>query len=232
MTTLETTGTSTQLQKTSSSPDGYTFFKKLGSPKNEEKIFHSWSPFYVYVFFCTENSSFAPQWLNKGNVLQKIFCFVLLHAMLHLRILLFELPFRMLCRKYGVPLCYTPMIHAKCFVEVKPYKKDVFIDISCLEDRPLVAQFCANDPQVLLKAAKMLEDKVDAIDINFGCPQNIARRGHYGAFLMDDISLMERLINICHKNLKIPVSAKIRVFADQEKSKIYFFDLHFHYRRD
>jgi tRNA-dihydrouridine synthase 1 len=36
----------------------------------------------------------------------------------------------------------------------------------------------------MVKAAKMIEDEVDAIDINLGCPQGIARKGHYGSFLL------------------------------------------------
>ena len=55
-------------------------------------------------------------------------------------------------------------------------------------DRPLIAQFCGNDEKILLKAAKMIENQVDGIDLNLGCPQNIAKRGNYGAFLLEDVS--------------------------------------------
>lgn len=40
-----------------------------------------------------------------------------------------------------------------------------------------VCQFCANDPEVFLKAALLAQDYCDAIDLNLGCPQMIAKRG-------------------------------------------------------
>ncbi|TFY55218.1 hypothetical protein EVJ58_g8386 [Rhodofomes roseus] len=88
-------------------------------------------------------------------------------------------------------------------------------------DRPLIIQFCANDPDQLLTSAKLLEPYCDAVDINLGCPQDIARRGHYGSFLQDEWDLIYKLINTLHRNLSIPVTAKFRVFATVEKTVEY-----------
>lgn len=63
-------------------------------------------------------------------------------------------------------------------------------------DRPLIVQFCANDPNQLLESARILEPHCDAIDINLGCPQDIARKGKYGSFLQDDWDLIYKLSKI------------------------------------
>jgi tRNA-dihydrouridine synthase 1 len=105
-----------------------------------------------------------------------------------------ELAWRILCRRYGAQLCYSPMINAKLFASdsYKKYRDSIF---STLEegDSPLIAQFCGNDPELLLKSAQMIEDKVVAIDLNLGCPQGIARKGFYGSFLQDEWELIEKI---------------------------------------
>ncbi|KAI0043797.1 Dus-domain-containing protein [Auriscalpium vulgare] len=138
-----------------------------------------------------------------------------------------ELAWRKLSRRYGAQLVYTPMINAKMFAadNRKAYREQQFNtefgEEGGPEDRPLFVQFCANDPEQLLASAKVVEPHCDAIDINLGCPQEIAKKGHYGAFLQDDWDLIYRLINTLHTNLSIPVTAKFRVFPSVEKTVAY-----------
>ncbi|KAJ1887801.1 tRNA dihydrouridine synthase, partial [Coemansia sp. IMI 209127] len=131
-----------------------------------------------------------------------------------------ELAWRMLSRNYGADLCYTPMFHAKFFGDENArYRNEQWQTNET--DRPVFVQFCANDPDVLLKAAQFVGTDADAVDLNLGCPQHIARRGHYGSYLMEDWDLISRLIRKLHENLEIPVTAKIRVYPEVEKTVAY-----------
>ena len=130
-----------------------------------------------------------------------------------------DLPFRMLCRKYGTTLAYTPMFHARLFLEDENYRKEQFT--TCPADRPLIVQFCANDADVFAAAASMVEGQCDAVDLNLGCPQGIAKKGHYGSFLMEDMALIYKLVNTAHTNSNVPITAKMRVFEDDDKSLQY-----------
>ena len=120
-----------------------------------------------------------------------------------------ELAFRMLCRELGVGLCYTPMMHARLMTEVPSYRK-LHFDAGGPEDRPLFGQLAGHDPQVVLSAARHVEDRVSAVDLNFGCPQAIARKGRYGAFLLEEPGLAVELVETLASGLSVPVTAKAR----------------------
>jgi hypothetical protein len=72
-----------------------------------------------------------------------------------------ELAFRLLCRKYGATLAYTPMINSEKFAVDEEYRREQFQTVPA--DRPLVVHFSANDPTVFLAAARHVEQQCDAI---------------------------------------------------------------------
>ncbi|CAN8097006.1 unnamed protein product [Discula destructiva] len=145
-------------------------------------------------------------------------------------------------------LAYTPMFHARLFAESPKYRDTHFqptrasrlptapssastpdplptttpyLDGHPATDRPLFVQFCANDPAFLLAAATRVAPHCDAVDLNLGCPQGIARKGHYGAFLQEDQALIHSLIRTLHDNLPVPVTAKIRILETREATLAY-----------
>ena len=122
-----------------------------------------------------------------------------------------ELTFRLLCRRYDVSLAATPMLNSKIFAAVKSYRNIEFQTHS--NDQPLIAQLAASEPKQLLEATHHLHQRCDIIDLNFGCPQAIARRGNYGAFLLSDIPKMQSLVNCLAETYgaRTPISCKIRI---------------------
>ena len=120
-----------------------------------------------------------------------------------------ELAFRLLARRHGAGLTYTPMLHSTRFANDEGYRMENFDDHA--SDRPLVAQFCGDNPKTLLAACRFVQGRCDAVDLNCGCPQGIARKGHYGAFLLDEPDLIVSIVCTLAHGLSVPVFVKIRV---------------------
>jgi tRNA-dihydrouridine synthase 1 len=150
---------------------GWQLYRKMGSPKNILAPMVDQSE--------TVSTSKRKCALRKNNTLTlSLASIAYAHAP--------SQAFRMLCRQYGAELCYTPMINSTIFVRDANYR-ELNADINCPDDKPLIVQFCGNDPAIMLAAGRIVQTRCDAIDINLGCPQHIARRGHYGAFLLEEV---------------------------------------------
>jgi tRNA-dihydrouridine synthase 1 len=129
-----------------------------------------------------------------------------------------DLPFRVLCRRHGADLCYTPMLYARKYIDEPSYREESFQ--TCAADRPLVVQFAANNAQDLLQAGLLLQDQCDAIDINLGCPQREARSMRYGAYLLDeeDRECVLEMVRVASAGLRVPVFCKIRLLETLEET--------------
>jgi len=137
-----------------------------------------------------------------------------------------ELAFRLLARRYGAQLAYTPMMDANQFASCSEYRRGIFR--TCREDRPLVCHFAANDPDDFANAirtcAAVATDNdndlaspycCDAVDLNLGCPQRTAYLGHFGSYLLDrkDRDLLCRIVRagVDATQNRLPVFVKIRL---------------------
>lgn len=129
-----------------------------------------------------------------------------------------ELAFRLLARKYGATLAYTPMMSSTEFARDPEYRRAEFQTIP--EDRPLVCHFSANDPNDFAQAAQLCEPYCDAIDLNLGCPQRTAFVGHFGSYLLsqEDRALLLRIVQAASKAVSIPIFCKIRLLDTLEET--------------
>jgi tRNA-dihydrouridine synthase 1 len=129
-----------------------------------------------------------------------------------------ELPFRLLCRKYGAQLVYTPMMMASKFATSADYRKKEFQTTPF--DRPLVCHFAANNPADFAAAAKLAEPYCDAIDLNLGCPQRTAHVGHFGSYLLDpkERSMVVSIVKAGAAAVQIPIFVKIRLLDTFEET--------------
>ena len=59
------------------------------------------------------------------------------------------------------------------------------------------------------------------MDLNLGCPQNVAKRGRYGSFLQEQVDLICQMVSAVRDYCKLPVSCKIRIRHDPEETVNY-----------
>lgn len=84
-------------------------------------------------------------------------------------------------------------------------------EFSTVYNEPVIAQFCGDSPHTVAAAAQLLAPHVDGVDLNCGCPQGIAKKGHYGSYLLNEPDLICAIIAKLDRTLEdTPVTCKIR----------------------
>lgn len=125
-----------------------------------------------------------------------------------------NLPFRLLCKKYGVSLVFSEMTSSEAVIRQNP--KSIDRGFTCSEERPMGIQLMGSVPENLAGSAYFLQERYrpELIDVNFGCPaQEIIKNG-CGAGLLKKPELIGRIIEQLSETLEVPLTAKMRILDD------------------
>ena len=119
-----------------------------------------------------------------------------------------DLPFRLICEKYGAGLCCTEMVSSKG-IYYNDAKTKLLLNVNG-EKRPVAAQLFGSDIEALKFAAKNVSEVVDIIDINMGCPAPKIVKNGDGSKLLLNLELVKQIATEVVKASKVPVTVKIR----------------------
>lgn len=139
-----------------------------------------------------------------------------------------DLPFRMICEKYGAGLTCTEMVSSKGIYH-NDGKTKLLLNVEG-EKRPVAAQIFGSDLEALKYASEYVSKIVDIVDINMGCPAPKIVKNGDGSKLLLNLELLEEIAKTvvdaantpikngeeAHKLQKVPVTAKIRKGWDSD----------------
>lgn len=124
-------------------------------------------------------------------------------------------PFRQLCRAQGAGMVVSEMVSSNALLwgSEKTRRR---IDHSG-ESAPIAVQIAGADPVMMAEAARFnVGHGAQIIDINMGCPAKKICNVMAGSALLQDESLVERILDAVVSAVDVPVTLKIRTGWDPE----------------
>ena len=103
-----------------------------------------------------------------------------------------RLPFRVLSRRWGCDVAYSPMVMMESFHQSQK-ARDADLT-SAPFDRPLVIQFAGHDPVVFAECFKMVCTQCDGVDLNCGCPETWVNGQGDGSALLNKPEVVADMI--------------------------------------
>ena len=129
-----------------------------------------------------------------------------------------NLPFRLLCRKYGASLAYSEMTFSEAIV--RKNQMSLERSFTCEEERPFGIQLLGSDPDSLMRSAQIINEiyRPDIIDMNFGCPAQSVIRNECGSALLKRPEVIGEIIERLTGSLNVPVTAKMRILNSLDET--------------
>jgi tRNA-dihydrouridine synthase B len=123
-------------------------------------------------------------------------------------------PFRRIARRHGAAMVFCEMTSSDGLVR-KNSKTYELLEYRP-EERPIGAQLCGSDPEVMAEAARICEGLgFDTLDLNYGCPVRKVIAREAGAAMLTDLDRLERVTTAVVNAVTLPVTAKIRIGWDK-----------------
>lgn len=120
-----------------------------------------------------------------------------------------DLPFRMICRRYGCELAFVEMTSAKALVYEN--RKTAKMVATRQDDRPLGIQLLGADQEFILRALDIVRKyQYDIIDFNAACPVTKVTSKGEGAGMMKEPRKLGLLLKAIVGHTDTPVTVKIR----------------------
>ena len=120
-----------------------------------------------------------------------------------------DLPFRIMCKRYGAGLTYTEMVSSKALYYDD--KKTMSLITTTQEEKPFAVQIFGSDPDIMAKTAyKALSTGASIIDINMGCPAPKVANNGDGSALLNNPELIGKIVKAVSGAVDVPVTCKIR----------------------
>jgi tRNA-dihydrouridine synthase B len=130
-----------------------------------------------------------------------------------------DLPFRRICRRFGIGLTVTEMIASRA-VEQGRERTERMAELDA-DESPVSIQIAGSDSKFVVDAARWAVSRgADFVDINMGCPVKKICKQVAGSAMLKDEALVARTIRAVVEAIDIPVTLKIRTGWDESSKNV------------
>jgi len=130
-----------------------------------------------------------------------------------------DLPFRKICKRFGVGLMVTEMIASRA-VDMGRERTERMAELGP-DEHPASIQIAGSDPQFVTEAARWaVGHGADFVDINMGCPVKKICKQTAGSAMLRNEPLVARVLEAVVKAVDVPVTLKIRTGWDDSSKNV------------
>ena len=120
-----------------------------------------------------------------------------------------DLAYRLLAREVGADLTFTEFTAAS---GLSRHAKHSWLKVeSDPRESPFIPQIFGGDIDEMVQTVKLLQDRADIIDLNFGCPAPKVCRNDAGAALLRNPDKVVQMVRSCIEAADIPITVKMRL---------------------